>query len=360
MPTVGAEARPTIGPVPAGADRPLWSVMIPTYRASVLLENALRSVLDQGLGPDVMQIAVVDDCSPDREAERIVDRLAPGRVEFHRNATNLGLAGNWNGCIARARGRWLHLFHQDDLLFPGFYERLGRAERERPDAGAAFCRHIYMDVDGHWTRLSEIERREAGVLEGWVEKISRAQRIQCASIVVRREIYERLGGYRSDLSLALDWEMWVRIASRYPVWFEPRPLACWRTHEGNESSRLSRTGADVPDVFRAIGIIEGYLPESCRGSVGRDMLREFRDFKIGAATWLMFDGERVAALEQLRLACACDPAWRRSRSYWNFRKWAMKLWWNEKMSFASKGRGLTAATRPGGAAAPSGTTGNGR
>ena len=315
--------------------------MMPTYNASAMLEKALRSVLDQDPGPGQMQIAVVDDCSPNGEAERIVERVAPGRVEFHRNPANVGLAGNWNGCIARARGRWLHLFHQDDLIFPGFYERLGRADRESPDAGAAFCRHIFIDCDDQWTGLSDIERREAGVLDGWIEKISRMQRIQCASIVVRRDVYERLGGYRADLSLALDWEMWVRIASQYPVWFEPQLLACWRFHERNESTRLDRTGADVPDVLRAIEIIKGYLPDGVRGSVGSDLLAQFRDPKLRAASRLMSEGKRVAGMNHFRLACACDPALRHSRAVWDYRKWALKLWLREKI-LAAKRRGLTA------------------
>ena len=62
---------PPIGPVREGVERPFWSVMIPTYNASDMLEKALRSVLDQDPGIERMQIAVVDDCSPNGEAERI-------------------------------------------------------------------------------------------------------------------------------------------------------------------------------------------------------------------------------------------------------------------------------------------------
>src|SRR4051812_23537649 len=87
---------PRICPVPEGIDRPFWSVMIPAYEPTDLLEQALRSVLDQDPGPDRMQIAVVDDGSPSHRAEEIARRLMPGRVEFHRNELNLGLAGNWN------------------------------------------------------------------------------------------------------------------------------------------------------------------------------------------------------------------------------------------------------------------------
>jgi glycosyltransferase involved in cell wall biosynthesis len=142
QPPPGANG-PSVWPIARLAergDRPFWSVMIPTYNASGLLKKILRSVLDQDPGPGQMQIAVVDDCSPSGVAAQIVDRVAPGRVEFHRQPSNVGLAANWNGCIERARGHWIHLLHQDDVVLARFYERLGRAGRECPDAGAAFCR----------------------------------------------------------------------------------------------------------------------------------------------------------------------------------------------------------------------------
>jgi glycosyltransferase involved in cell wall biosynthesis len=161
--------------------------MVPAYNPSGLLEQALRSVLDQDPGPEAMQIAVVDDASPGADrADELVRRLAPGRVELHRAAENLGLAGSWNRCIGLARGRWVHLLHQDDWVLPGFYERLGRAEAEAPEVGAAYCRHAIADADGHWFHLSPLERRDAGPADGLLGRLSELQRIQCAAIVVRR------------------------------------------------------------------------------------------------------------------------------------------------------------------------------
>jgi glycosyltransferase involved in cell wall biosynthesis len=326
--------RPNVRPIARLAetgDRPFWSVMIPTYNASELLEKSLRSVLDQDPGPGQMQIAVVDDCSPGREAAQIVESVAPGRVEFHRQPSNVGLAANWNGCIDRARGHWIHLLHQDDVVLPGFYERLGGGARECPDAGAAFCRHVIMDVDGFWEHLSLIERRVPGVLEDWLSKISLHQRIQCASIVVRRDVYENLGGYRSDLVMALDWEMWVRIASQYPVWFEPELLACWRVHYDNESSRLHRERADVVDLLHAIEIMRGYLPPEFRLAAGSRSRQDAGYHLLTEAADEMNAGEWQSGLQLVRTARLVDPSLRREAifGYW---KWAAKLCVRERLA----------------------------
>ncbi|WP_435011774.1 glycosyltransferase family 2 protein (plasmid) [Tundrisphaera lichenicola] len=323
---IGCETCPRVGPVPEGIHRPYWSVMIPAYNPSSLLEKALQSVLDQDPGPEEMQIAVVDDHSPSGEAERIVNRVAPGRVEFHRQPANVGLAGNWNGSIERARGRWVHLLHQDDHVLPGFYERLKQAGYGGSKAGAAFCRHYMSDAEGNWEHLSNLEQPDPGVLDGWLGRISRMQLIQCASIVVRREVYELVGGYRADLSLALDWEMWVRIATCFPVWYEPEILARWLVHRGNESSRLEEAGDDIPDVFRAIEVIEGHLPAELKASAGDLLLKSYRDREIVATYRLFNEGNYRSGMVRFGMACRCDPTLKFSPINFRFRKWAAKLW----------------------------------
>lgn len=312
---------PRIAPVPEEIDRPFWSVMIPTYNPSVeAFEQAIQSVLVQDPGPDRMQVAVVDDRSPDVDVGAIVRSLAHDRVEFHRNTTNLRLAGNWNRCIGQARGRWIHVLHQDDWVLPGFYERLARADDEAPTAGAAFCRHRLVD-DGGAAILSESERDSAGIVDGWLDRIAASTRVQCPAIVVRRDVYEHLGGFRHDLRFVLDWEMWVRIAASYPAWYEPEVLACYRMHERSETARLERAGETVTDRVRGVGIVEGYLPPGparlARQSVAR--------FLVAEAAARMREGDRRTAAIRLRDAMHHDPSLRFSRTRFGFLKWSGKL-----------------------------------
>ena len=101
--------------------------MIPTYKARAdYLEETLKSVLQQDPGPAQMQIELVDDCSPDGAPVELVRRIAGDRIAVHREPANNGLAGIWNRCIERARGEWVHILHQDDIVLPGFYEHLCR------------------------------------------------------------------------------------------------------------------------------------------------------------------------------------------------------------------------------------------
>jgi hypothetical protein len=245
-------------------------------------------------------------------------------VEYHRNAANLRLAGNWNRSIGLARGRWVHLMHQDDLVGPGFYQAMARADEAGPDVGAAFCRHAFIDAQGLTTHVSEPEQDWSGRLGDALARISRSQIVQCPSIVVRRAAYESLGGFRPDLKYALDWEMWVRIAGAYAFWYEPETLASYRTHQGNESARLRRDDAVADDILRTIAIVRERLPEALRDGVGREILDWQRNEHLAEAAHLMATGQVGDALALVRRAALFDPSLLRGRTWARYRYWAWK------------------------------------
>ena len=245
---------------------PRFSVMLPTYEPDDKLARALESVLSQALPAHEMQITVVDDGSQPGLVRELVEQIdLAGRVEIIEQPRRLGLGGNWNRALGLARGELVHLLHQDDYVLPGFYDRMERAFRQRPDIGMAFCRTRLVDAHDRPIRTTSRQQWMSGVLANWLPRIAERQRIQTPSVVVARRTYESLGGFRTDLKLALDWEMWVRIATRFPVWYEPRPLAAYRRHADNETSRLHASGAAWPDLARAIQINAESLPEEIRG-----------------------------------------------------------------------------------------------
>ena len=228
---------PVIRPLLPDASRPFWSVLIPTYKARAdYLEETLKSVLQQDPGPEQMQIEVVDDCSPDGAPVELVRRLAGDRVAVHQEPANNGLAGIWNRCIERARGEWVHILHQDDIVLPGFYDHLYRGISCNPHVGMAFCRFAIVDANGHWKELGPLESSTPGVLNNWLERVATGYHLECPAVVVKRATYERLGGFTAELMFALDLEMWVRIAANAPIYYEPQILAGFRRHGGNESA----------------------------------------------------------------------------------------------------------------------------
>jgi GT2 family glycosyltransferase len=287
---------PPIKPIELSRPHPRFSVMLPTYEPDGLLTVALTSVLAQAPDADAMQIAVVDDGSRPGVVRDIVRQVDPkGRVEVFEHTDRLGLCGNWNRALNAARGELIHLLHQDDYVMPGFYARLGDGFQRRPDIGMAFCRARLVNAEDRRLKTTSQLRWTSGVLSQWLPRIAERQRVQTPSVIVARRTYESLGGYRPDLQLAVDWEMWVRIAASFPVWYEPRSLAVYRRHASNETSRLFASGAAWPDMARAIAINSRSLPDDIRertlaasvrwytASAMRTAERQIREGAFGAA-----------------------------------------------------------------------------
>ena len=293
----------------ASAAKPfLWSVMIPCYNARPdYLLAALRSVLQQDPGKTVMQIEVIDDCSPDGTPVELVLKIAGDRVTVHREEKNLGLAGSWNRCIERAQGKWVHILHQDDLLLPGFYDKL-RAGTDSPDVpGLLYCRHAFMDAEGRQSWLSNLDAKKSGCLKESLRHLARAQMIQTPAAVVRRSTYETVGGFRPDLCFTLDWEMWCRIAAQFPVWYEPEVLACYRMHPAATTSRLVEDGRNIEDIRKCISIVSGYLADPKIGAeVRQSALKRYALLAMDNAEALLDGGKLAAALRQIRGAFRCD------------------------------------------------------
>jgi glycosyltransferase involved in cell wall biosynthesis len=243
--------------------------MIPAYNRTQYLEEMLRSVLSQDPGAEEMQIEIVDDASLLQDPEPLVRRIAGDRVSFARNPHNIGLMPNFNRCVERSRGQWVHILHTDDFVLPGFYERLKSRLQNRSDVGAAFCRYATIDENGRWVFISELERPTPGILPDFIGKIGVSQRIQFPAIVVRRSVYEQLGGFRLDLPFTADWELWIRIAAHYNIWYEPTTLAAWRHHSTSATAALKSSGEAFSDLLRCIEISRSWLPSGRAGTISR-------------------------------------------------------------------------------------------
>lgn len=302
--------RPPVPPVPIGQARPLWSVMLPVYNPDPQqFELALKSVIDQALPPDQMQIEVVDDASDRVDVAAIVRRVAGDRVAYHRQPRNRGLLDNWHDCLTRSRGQWVLLLHQDDGLLPGFVAQITRAIAQVGDrVGAILCRHHHIDSAGRVIWTSELERDTAGVIADWPARIAQRQRVQFAAIVVRRAAYEAVGGFDPAAASAADWEMWQRLASQWELWFEPEPLAVFRRHDGSTSSKLRRTGANIADTRRVIALAQTYWPADRREDWARAARSHYAQYALSEARSTLERSDWEGAIAQLREALRCDAS----------------------------------------------------
>jgi len=256
-----------------------WSVMLPVYRPEAeYLRQALTSVLQQDPGPERMEITVVDDYSPEGDVAALVKSVAGDRVAYIRNEHNLGLAGCWNKCIEIARGRWIHLLHQDDYVFPGFYEKLEQAEKLHPDASLLATRSFFVDeatrIIGLTNRVPELENGGNDVRAFFY-----VNPLQCPGVVVKKSFYVAHGAFRTDLRYALDLEMWVRAINKGGGVVLADILSSYRVSAINSSAQMARSAQDLTDFAILHRLWAGQYPEFDKRKAKQRILEQAR-FRI--------------------------------------------------------------------------------
>jgi hypothetical protein len=128
------------------------------------------------------------------------------------------------------------------------------------------------------------------------------------AICVRRAVYESLGGFHESLRCAEDWEMWVRVAASYPVWYEPQPLALYRMHDVSNTGRHVRTGEDIAYTRRAIEIIAGHLPPGIASSVAARARKTYALSALLIAQQAFARGDISTARAQFLGAFSLNPS----------------------------------------------------
>lgn len=281
--------------------------MIPVYNCSVFLEETLERVLAADLGEERMQIEVVDDGSTDADVSAMVAKAGGGRIAYFRQEENVGSLRNFQACLDRSKGRLIHILHGDDLIRRDFYLKMTTLFERYPAIGAAFCRYAYIDESGRTMYYQDPEAEHEGVLQNWLARLCERQRIQYVGMVVKREVYEHLGGFYG-VEYGEDWEMWVRIAAHYDMAYTPEVLAEYRKHYSSISGRSFVTAENMSSLEWVMKKIQDHLPAKSRKSVSEASRTFYAHYamRVAARLWKRFKNRRGASAQAL-------AAWNMSR-----------------------------------------------
>lgn len=231
---------------------PKVSVCIPVYNGAKYLAQAIDSTLNQTFAD--FELIVVDDCSTDGSDE-IVRSLTDDRLRFEKNSQRLGLVQNWNKCIELSRGKYVYVFHQDDVMLPQNVQEKVRTLDANRSVGL-----VYSDIDQIDHKGDPIAGQSincgAGesVYDGFkfFERLIQSENlICCSSVIARKECYQRLGGYDYRLPYTADFEMWMRIALFYDIAYLPYRLTKYRWHSSNETYNYLDSVSEFEQILMA-------------------------------------------------------------------------------------------------------------
>lgn len=223
--------------------RPRVSVCIPTWRGAATIEAALESVRRQRF--EDFELIVADDASPDDTLQRVQAWRDP-RLRIEPSPRNLGPEGNWNRCLSLARGDYVKLLPQDDLLHPDGLQRQVQVLDEHPDLSLAFCARDVIDPAGRVRlRARGFPGRGRGrvdrdtVLRGCLRQGTNVVG-EPGAVLFRRAAAERVGAFSMRHPYVIDLDYWLRLLTTGPAWYEPEALASFRVWRGSWSVAIGR------------------------------------------------------------------------------------------------------------------------
>jgi hypothetical protein len=229
------------------------SVIIPTHNRCTLVLRAVRSVLQQS--HPVGEIIVVDDGSTDGTVPAL--QAAFGDRVCCVQQPNGGVSVARNHGLRLARGRFLALLDSDDEWMPHKTARQLQWLHAHPDIDMVLGAYIWKDAQhrdlhAHYRRS---ELPEDGAVLKWVLA---HPALTPSTVLMRRSVYDTVGGFDEALVTAEDLDFHIRVAARCRIGLVDEPLA--RLMRGQQGlSNLRRSYDDALAVVQA-AVARGTLP----------------------------------------------------------------------------------------------------
>ncbi len=270
---------------------PAVSVVMAAKNYARFLPDAIESVRSQTFAD--WELVIVDDGSTDETPAAVKPYLSDARVRYVRS-DRLGQSRAKNLGLRLSRGKFVAFLDADDAWMPTKLEK--QLAAFRPGVGVVFCGRELMDESG-----AAIPRPPAPPPPtGHVLDAMFVQNFVCfSSAMVRRSVFDHVGAFDPGLDLAIDYDLWLRVARHYEFEYVPEPLVRYRTGHGNLSQKLADR------VATAFSIMHRH-----RGAVAPAAVAEGYASTARTMGWVLRSAEPGTAL-----------AWYSRAIAWPHRRW---------------------------------------
>jgi len=191
-------------------------------------------------------VFLVDDVSTDGTAHWLEDTLKPvwgSRLKYLQSSKPLGVSRARNWAIGQSDAEWVALLDSDDQWEPTKLEKQWEWAQQFPHIPLCHTEETWWR--GEKLLLSKKKHRKSG---GFIfEKCLALCVISPSASFIKRSLFDEVGGFREDFPVCEDYELWLRITSRYEVGFLPEALTI---KNGGHSDQLSHQYSAM-DYWRA-------------------------------------------------------------------------------------------------------------
>lgn len=243
--------------------KPLVSVIIPTFNRGWIVKDAIESVLAQDFTD--FELIAVDDGSTDNTSEILGEFESDIRVI---RQTNRGVSAARNRGIQASVGRWIAFLDSDDLWLP---QKLShQVDFFRSHADAMICQ-----TEEQWIRngVRVNPKVRHHKFSGLIfERSLELCLVSPSAVMIRKDLFNEVGLFDESLPACEDYDLWLRVSCRFPVYLIDTPLIIKR---GGHDDQLSRApGLDKYRIQSLHSIIQNSLLSNGQRDAAVRMLKE--------------------------------------------------------------------------------------
>ena len=241
---------------------PRVSVVIPTRNRELLLPNAIRSVLAQTFRG--LEVLVVDDASEDGTRE-VVAGLSDGRVRYLRRESRQGGSAARNAGIRASRGEFVAFLDDDDEWLPDKLELQLALFAADPELGVVYSSYLVVDRES-----GRVVGRKVAERRGDLSRDLLVRNVigNTSSVVARRSCFETAGLFDEQLPSFEDYDLWLRLSTRFRFDFVERDLAKYYVHGRKVSTDLGALDCGIDILRRKHGSSREFCRNLARQSLG--------------------------------------------------------------------------------------------
>lgn len=230
-------------------ERPLVSVIVPSFNQGRFLRATLESILGQSYRP--LEVLVMDGGSTDESVDVLKSFGDHPELKWV-SERDAGVVDAVNKGFAKATGDIVGIQSSDDCYLPGALEQVVAVFQQKPDTALVYGDTVKIDADGNELlryRIGPWSLENFFLLKTWIPQ---------PSAFFRRECLAALGGWDATIPYAPDTDLWMRIAFRWPVVKLDEYLSQRRIHGEQRDTQAAKIARDYarmiaqsPDLARA-------------------------------------------------------------------------------------------------------------
>ena len=189
---------------------PKISVIIPTYNRASVIQRAVNSVYGQSFGD--WELILVDDGSTDQTHKLLKAFRQDSRFRYFKTE-NRGVSSARNLGLKQARGEWIAFLDSDDEWLPKKLEKQIQKARENPCFSIIHGDEIWIRRGVRVNPMKKHQKRGGDLF-------SQAVQLCCISpstVFIKKNLFNKVGLFRVTLPVCEDYDLWLRITSRYSV-----------------------------------------------------------------------------------------------------------------------------------------------